>query len=99
MESQQLEEFRRRLEVERADANRRIAEGQASAEAAIDPDDDLEDQSVESHEADVALTMAERQTDRYAAIGAALDRIARGEYGVCDDCDEEIPAARLEIEP
>lgn len=100
MDTDQLQSLRLRLETERAEANRRIADRQMDAERAVDPSEsEVEVQAVQSHEADVALTFAERETERYAAIAAALERIARGEYGVCLDCDEEIPAARLEIEP
>jgi DnaK suppressor protein len=100
MEPRELERFRLRLESERVDANRQIAERQEDADLAIDQDErEIEAQATQSHEADVALTFAERQTNRYAAIDAALDRIARGEYGICEDCGEDIPLERLEIQP
>jgi DnaK suppressor protein len=99
MDAEQLDQFRRRLESERADANRRVGAHQAEAENMIDREDEMEVQAAQSHDADVALTFAERETHRYAAIDAALGRIARGEYGVCEDCGEAIPLARLELQP
>ena len=33
------------------------------------------------------------------AIQSALARLKRGEYGYCERCGEEIPAARLEALP
>jgi DnaK suppressor protein len=59
----------------------------------------MEEQAAESLAADIELTMAQRHTDRHNAIDAALERIANGEYGCCEECDEDIPIARLEIEP
>jgi DnaK suppressor protein len=32
-------------------------------------------------------------------IRAALDRIDRGTYGICDECGEEIPRERLVVVP
>lgn len=32
-------------------------------------------------------------------IDAAFDRVADGTYGICRDCGQPIPAARLEIRP
>ncbi|WP_170759387.1 TraR/DksA family transcriptional regulator [Ruegeria lacuscaerulensis] len=31
-------------------------------------------------------------------LGVALDRIQEGEYGYCEDCGEEIPAGRLNLD-
>ena len=33
------------------------------------------------------------------AIENALERIGEGEYGICEDCEEEIAQARLEALP
>ena len=47
--------------------------------------------------------MAKAQESRRAArlqmIEAALKRLDEGEYGFCAECDEEIPAKRLEVDP
>lgn len=45
-----------------------------------------------------------QETDRRRALAVtgirkALARIERGEYGYCLECDEEIAAARLEVNP
>jgi DnaK suppressor protein len=32
-------------------------------------------------------------------IDAALERLAEGRYGICAECEEEIPQARLEVLP
>jgi len=47
--------------------------------------------------------MAKAQEGRRAArlqmIEAALKRLDKGDYGFCTQCDEEIPAKRLEVDP
>jgi len=40
-----------------------------------------------------------RRQVRTQRIKAALARIAAGEYGYCVECGDEIPAARLDIDP
>jgi len=48
-----------------------------------------------------ALSVAALQRNR-AEIGRlrrALRRMADGEYGWCEECGEEIPEARLEVDP
>ena len=50
-------------------------------------------------ERDLAISIDERESAEIAAIEAALQRIAEGSYGVCIDCGEDIPAARLHAAP
>ncbi len=43
-------------------------------------------------------TQARRDVQR-RALHAALARLQEGEFGYCEECDEEIPARRLELDP
>ena len=45
------------------------------------------------------FAMNEHATAELAAIDAALDRIAQGLYGQCQDCGATIPEARLAAYP
>ena len=45
------------------------------------------------------FAMNEHETAELAAIDAALDRIAQGLYGQCQDCGATIPEARLAAYP
>lgn len=45
------------------------------------------------------LNYLENLAARYRAVTQALARINRGEYGICQECDEPIPARRLEAIP
>lgn len=40
-----------------------------------------------------------RRKAEIARIDAALTRLEAGEFGWCEECGEEIPARRLEIDP
>jgi DnaK suppressor protein len=52
-----------------------------------------------SAEQDVDLTLIEMQADTCRRIDEALQRLEKGTYGSCEECDEEIPAARLQAVP
>jgi len=43
-------------------------------------------------------TQARRDAMRRRLV-AALDRLKDGEFGYCEDCGEDIPDARLELDP
>jgi DnaK suppressor protein len=47
----------------------------------------------------MALESARRRELRLVAIEEALKRLAKQEYGICLECDEDINIRRLEIEP
>ena len=60
---------------------------------------DAGDDSVADLLVDVNLKGMERDAHERSAIGAALERMARKEYGVCSDCRGEIGYERLEALP
>jgi DnaK suppressor protein len=44
-------------------------------------------------------SLAEQERRELAAIEKALAKMATGSFGVCEDCDEEIPSKRMLIVP
>jgi len=52
---------------------------------------------LESMEVDTTISAREEQLAR--KVGHALERIEAGDYGHCEECGDEIPAARLEAKP
>ena len=52
-----------------------------------------------SAEQDVDLTLLEMNANTCRRIDEALQRLEKGTYGSCEECDEEIPAARLQALP
>src|SRR5512138_2011795 len=54
-----------------------------------------------SQESDLHVRLALKQTDSklLRAIEEAINRLDQGAYGICMDCENEIPAARLEAVP
>lgn len=47
----------------------------------------------------LSCAIRDREYAKLRKIDAALDRVAEGTYGHCDECDEEINLKRLENQP
>ena len=47
----------------------------------------------------MAQATSRRRQARLTRIDAALARLDEGEFGYCQDCGEDIPAARLDLDP
>jgi RNA polymerase-binding transcription factor len=50
-------------------------------------------------EDEIQVALMDRQSRQVAQIDAALQRLARGEYGLCHDCSEFIGVPRLKALP
>ena len=59
----------------------------------------VEDQAPLMHEQFVALRQHRIDRRKLRLIDAALARLDRGQFGICDECDEPIPAKRLNVVP
>jgi len=91
------------LDLRLRQLDRRVTEhhqGASRAEHAhqvLEQDGDDAPQREGEREIDFAISDLEaRELD---AVGAALARIERGQYGVCADCGSTIPFDRLKAEP
>ena len=60
---------------------------------------DPEESGRANTEQDLDLTLMEMQAETCRRIDDALQRLEQGTYGSCEECDEEIPAARLSALP
>ena len=72
---------------------------EASREIGQDGVPDIGDMSANTYSRDVLLNLSENQRQKIRDIDAALERVAKGEYGVCLRCEEEIPPRRMEVRP
>ncbi len=59
----------------------------------------VEDQAPILHEQFVSIRHNNFAYEKIKAIDAALERLKRGEYGICEECDEPISAKRLRAVP
>jgi DnaK suppressor protein len=55
--------------------------------------------AIKAAEQDLTARTADLRSQMLKEIDRALERVARGEYGVCESCGEEISPARLKAIP
>jgi DnaK suppressor protein len=83
-----------------SERSRLSSEGQHRLEVLLTSENAaLDDQAALLHEQFVALTHRRQESERLALIDAALRRIERGEFGLCQSCEEVIPTQRLRVVP
>jgi DnaK suppressor protein len=92
-----LKELRASLLAERA---RITSERQTQLQVLTTPENTAaEDQVPLLHEQFVAISTNSRNRQKLALIQSALDRLERGEFAICEECEEEIPFKRLQAIP
>jgi len=69
------------------------------AVAAIEPGGDIYDQASSERDRELGLLLGDREREKIHSIDEALLRIDDGDYGICEECDEEIPLGRLKAMP
>ena len=83
-----------------AERARIISDRQSQLQVLTTPENTAaEDQVPLLHEQFVAISTTSRDWQKLALIQSALDRLARGEFGLCTRCEEEIPLKRLQAIP
>jgi DnaK suppressor protein len=70
-----------------------------ATDASGDVSDDSADLASEACDRNLSLNFLGRAQMELTEIHEALERIDRRSYGVCDECSQPIPAARLEAIP
>ena len=67
--------------------------------ASSEPSGDIYDQASSERDRELGLLLGDRDREKLHSIDEAIMRIDEGEYGVCEECDEEIPLGRLKAMP
>ena len=104
MDTALTQAFKDRLLTERQQLLARIAQQRGGAVSRVDMAAEHDMHSMESHaraitEMNEEFAMNEHETAELAAIDAALERLAQGQYGLCLYCGVSIPEARLKAYP
>lgn len=60
---------------------------------------ETDDAAVADQETSQEVAALERATRQLRSVDAALERLHQPEYGLCEDCDAEIPYTRLSANP
>ena len=64
-----------------------------------EPSGDIYDQASSERDRELDLLLGDREREKLRNIDEALMKIDEGEYGICEECEEEIPVGRLRIVP
>ena len=100
----QIQELRDRLDRREAELLEELRSNgpEAGTAPSKEPRNQVEDfaeQGEQRIREAVAQAEQERDVAELREIAAAKERLARGEYGVCVDCGDDIPLARLQAQP
>ena len=64
-----------------------------------EPSGDIYDQASSERDRELGLLLGDRDREKLRSIDEALLKIEEGEYGICDECEEDIPIGRLKVVP
>ena|SRR5688572_5821392 len=78
---------------------RGLTDGACGTESSGDISENPAEQATDNAEQAISLGRLASQTREIREIDEALERIRDGTFGICEDCEKKIPAARLEAIP
>ncbi len=64
-----------------------------------EPSGDIYDQASSERDRELGLLLGDREREKLKNIDEALLRFEEGEYGICEECGDEIPLGRLKVMP
>ena len=96
----ELEIVKKDLQARRREVIEKLSEAQSQSKI-IETDiaQDLADKAESSYTKEFLLSLSNAEREELIQIDAALKRIARGEYGLCQSCQKEISKKRLHHQP
>ena len=60
---------------------------------------DISDHAAQTYNRQFEGELGEQEWQKLNQVDLAIEKIAKGEYGVCTQCEDSIPEARLEVVP
>ena len=72
---------------------------ESSKEMGQDGIQDIADEAANIYNKQILLSLSENERTRLQEVDEALDRIANGTYGICEECGEPIGLKRLDVRP
>jgi DnaK suppressor protein len=91
----------RQILIKRRDALRQALAGDLSLlkELRAQTAGDIVDAALDSAQDEISSQLAEVESRELASVENALERMRKGQYGVCEGCNCKIPLARLNALP
>jgi DnaK suppressor protein len=100
MDKKRLEHYKKKLETRRDELVKAINRTeQQGREADDDPTVDLADKAANSYTKEFLFGQTHADRSTLQLVEEALDRIRKGTFGQCVQCEEEVQQKRLEAVP
>lgn len=100
MEKEQFDFFRKKLLKMREEIlNKARKLKEDSYTLGTDGIQDMADAASNSYNADILMSISDNDLNLLKEIDSALDKMSRGAYGICEECEEMIGEKRLEANP
>jgi DnaK suppressor protein len=94
-----IDTLRQRLLARRSTIVGRVARAQDVPDEFGERPAEVEEEAQELNQARLVARLGDRGRAELDAIDVAIGRMARGDYGTCETCEEPIDVARLEVLP
>jgi len=100
MNKRQLARYRKELEAKRDELLDLVRSARASEQEGGDKEaPDLGDRALSTVIRDLSYQLSAAERNIMRRIDEALDRIDRGEYGICVECEKKVQIGRLDAVP
>ena len=100
MNSKKMTEYKNRLQEIRnefvGDVEKNLKSSQAESSQNVP---DISDEAARDYNSELMLNLGQQDWEKLKLVDEALVKIKFGEYGICQQCEESIPEARLKIVP
>lgn len=91
------ERYKKRIQARLSELQGLLEKVEAALDEPADPD--LEDQAIELEDDEVLQSVGRAGLKEVGLLNAAIERIEKGTYGICNECGQDISKARLDAVP
>ncbi|MFQ5560902.1 MAG: TraR/DksA family transcriptional regulator [Nitrospinota bacterium] len=100
MESVTADEYRNKLLAIRERLVGDVEKSRQLSKEEVEGDvPDINDDASRTYSRQVILHLGEKERLQLKEVDLSLERLNNGEYGICVECEEEIPSKRLDLIP
>ncbi len=99
MKKSELSQHKKALLEKKASIEKSVRNGLLPEGSGTDGHGDFADRSSAANEQEISIKLKQTDVKLLRAIDDALSRVEAGTFGICRDCEEEIPAVRLKAVP
>ncbi len=100
MDKKTQEQFKKKLLEEQKDLEKQLKDlGEVPDMGSDVENEEFDEETDEAEEYSKNLGIKQTYKERLADIKSALEKIERGDYGKCEDCEMEIESEILKVDP